>query len=180
MISRKLLFLDFDGVLNSHDWFKRRLTWVSWVPDGTRELRENRDICPDNMVQLNKLVEATGAEVVVSSTWRIGRTLEELRDILQRNGFQGTVIGMTPKLSDKREGNRYVATQRGDEIQAWMDANCQQQDIAFVILDDDSDMVHLKGHLVKTSMFQVGLCAHHVSEAILKLGEKCGVPVTKD
>lgn len=154
---RKLIFLDFDGVLNSHDWFQRR---SPCIPDSTRALREDRDICPDNMAQLNKLVATTGAEVIVSSAWRIGRTLEGLRDILQRNGFRGTVTGVTPRL----------LTQRGEEIQAWIDANCQQQDIAFVILDDDSDMAHLKEHLVKTSMFQKGLCEQHTEEAILKLG----------
>ena len=45
---------------------------------------------------LNEIIAYTGAKVVISSTWRHGYTMKELRSILRKNGFDGSVIGVTP------------------------------------------------------------------------------------
>ena len=37
-----------------------------------------------------------GADVVVSSTWRYGKTVSELQEMLEAEGFIGRVIDKTP------------------------------------------------------------------------------------
>lgn len=154
----KVIFLDFDGVLNSHAWWELRPKPFVGIK---RSRIDDLEICPENIRQLNAIVSETGAKVVVSSTWRLTRTVKELRDILHRNGFIGDVIDKTPVLPSRR---------RGLEIQDWIDNNCK--DCVFVILDDDSDMEHLLPFLVKTSLFSGGLKAEHVQKAVEVLNGK--------
>jgi thiol-disulfide isomerase/thioredoxin len=63
----KVIFLDIDGVLNSHEY------WVSErykTYNGNIETHPNYEISPDLVDTLNKIIEATKAKIVVSSTWR--------------------------------------------------------------------------------------------------------------
>ncbi len=74
----KIIFLDFDGVLNSQLWYIR-----------TKGNREIDDLDTEAIGFLNTLIKNTGAKVVVSSTWRLNKTVDELQEILNRNGFKG-------------------------------------------------------------------------------------------
>ncbi len=102
----KCLFLDLDGVVNSHDWFRRRVTEQ---PTGNYF---ERQIDPQAIALLNEIIEATSAKVVISSTWRKNHTLEELRAGLSSRGFRGEIIGVTCELN---------SAIRGREIQTWLD-----------------------------------------------------------
>jgi 16S rRNA C1402 (ribose-2'-O) methylase RsmI len=144
-----VIFLDFDGVLNDRKWLSR---------EGSRD-----DVDPERVKLLNWLVRATDAKIVISSTWRILHTLEELRTILDRAGFIGEVIDVTP-------GGGGV---RGPQIQEWIDTNKFKGQ--FVILDDDSDMEHLMDKLVKTK-FERGLQPAEVKAAIAMLTSPVDVP----
>jgi HAD domain in Swiss Army Knife RNA repair proteins len=137
-----IIFLDFDGVLNDRKWLVR---------DGARD-----DLDPERVKLLNWLVRATEAKIVISSSWRILHPLEELQLILDRAGFLGEILGVTP-------GGGGV---RGTQIQRWIDSNNFKGQ--FVILDDDSDMEHLMDRLVKTN-FETGLQPQHVKSAIALL-----------
>src|SRR4051812_35357809 len=108
----KIIFLDFDGVLNSQLWYKARKT-SQWRPG-------DHDLSPDSVKLLNVLVKQTGAKVVVSSTWRLNRTVEELQTILDGVGFDGEVIG---KTVDARVGKYGDSVLRGNEILHWMKEN---------------------------------------------------------
>jgi len=138
----KIVFLDFDGVLNSHAFMLAK-------PSGVVGLD------PVAVKRVNRLLQATGAEVVVSSTWRHGRSLAQLRDVLAERGFVGNVRGTTPQqpFTIGSSGIIETAKVRGQEIQAWLDAapNYGLDIESFVIIDDDSDMAHLMDRLVKTS-----------------------------
>lgn len=50
-----VLFLDIDGVLNGHQWM--------------REAQSN-NICRPCVLQLNRIIKATGCKIVLSSAWR--------------------------------------------------------------------------------------------------------------
>jgi hypothetical protein len=117
-----VIFLDIDGVL---------------AP--IRQWDRYGDLDPACIQVLNEIVIDGGADVVVSSTWRHGRTVEELQDMLQAQGFVGSVVGTTP--SDIR------GAYRGDEIAAWLAANAV---VGFVIIDDHADMGDLIDYLVQT------------------------------
>lgn len=139
----RIVFLDFDGVLNSTRFYKHR---------PSHEFKLDRVA----VRRLNRLLDASGAKVVVSSTWRMGRSIVELQRVLDSYGFTGEVIGRTKVLS----------TYRGYEIRQWMVDTRLAIDIeSFVILDDDSDMVDLLDRLVQTTHMH-GLCDRHVREAL--------------
>ena len=145
-----IVFLDVDGVLNSIAFLKAN-------PD----LHPDDHIDPLNVKRLNDLTDATGAKIVVSSTWRLPflwiNDLAGLKALLARHGVTGDIIGMTPSLNPHQP--------RGKEIQQWMDDS--GLDIGnIVILDDDSDMAHLWNLLVKTDLFNGGLQDHDVALAI--------------
>lgn len=157
----RVLFLDLDGVVNSHDWFRRR---VKERPTGSYF---ERQIDPQAIALLNEITKATGTKVVISSTWRKNHTLQELRAGLGNRGFRGEIIGMTCELA---------SGVRGREIQAWLDeyknwGGYRPLDVVerFAIVDDDSDMEHLLPHLIQTK-FELGLTVIIASKIIAALG----------
>jgi hypothetical protein len=154
-----IVFLDFDGVLNSNAYLTRLLA------RGSEHEADTLD--PIQVERLNKIVEATGASVVISSSWRHGRTTARLRNLLERQGFRGRVIGKTPEWIRKTEGGLFAGETRGHEIQHWMD-NADQYGIevgTFIILDDDPNMAHLADRHIKTYL-HVGMLEEHMEQAI--------------
>ena len=79
------------------------------------------------------------ADVVVSSTWRYGKTALELQEMLDAEGFKGRVLDKTP--TGERGANR------GEEIAAWLAEHAVG---GYVIIDDHADMGALHTHLVLT------------------------------
>lgn len=143
----KIIFLDFDGVLNSHKWVKANEHLLN-----SQTLFMHTDVDREAVARVDRLCKETGAKVVVSSTWRLFNSLERLQEILKNHGFTGEVIGRTPRLGGKR----------GSEISQWLNEHGPVE--SFVILDDDSDMVHLMHKLVQTT-FDLGLQDEHVELA---------------
>jgi hypothetical protein len=149
-----LLFLDIDGVLNSRRFFVGRYNGAD--PDGMTW--EESQIDPAAVAILNRILAETGAECVLSSTWRLMHPTFWIEDMLAGRGFTGRIIDATPDLNDKP---------RGLEIQAWLDAQ-REQPPAFAIVDDDEDMVHLSHRLVRTT-FDEGLTEADASRLIAML-----------
>jgi len=160
----KIIFLDFDGVLNSDAFFKA---------NDNRYLPETLDLAA--VARVNTIVARTGAKVVVSSTWRLGYSLDQLKDILGRHHLSGEVIGVTPVIQDVDEDRVIVVRKapRGLEIQRWLDTQPEPPE-AFVILDDEADMEHLGGRLVRTQ-FATGLGDEQVEAAVALLGALAAV-----
>jgi hypothetical protein len=97
------------------------------------------EICPKTIGNLNELIFNTGAEVIVSSTWRLGRTADDIQKILDKRGFEGNIIDVTPRLSFNGVGG---SVPRGSEIDQWLrNNNFGWPFNRYVILDDDSDML---------------------------------------
>lgn len=57
----KVIFLDIDGVLNSNDWYVKT-RGVGGYNGG--------DIDPECIELINDLIDATGAKIIMSSSWR--------------------------------------------------------------------------------------------------------------
>lgn len=151
----KLVFLDFDGVINSAVYFTDR---ANGLLEGV-ELDEYIDRRLTARVQ--RLCEETGAQIVVSSAWRVMRSVEVLREILTKHGVSAPVIGKTPHLG----------TYRGEEIQKWIDSYdggaldaCGIEGI--VILDDmlGREFVHLSEWHVRT-LWATGITDADVEKA---------------
>jgi hypothetical protein len=157
----KIIFLDFDGVLNSNDWYVRRKD--KYGMDAVEKQYPFYEFDPDAVNRLNTIITLTGAKVVVSSSWRHGRTVEELQDILNFVGFIGEVIDVTQHFGSI---DGYTIP-RGCEIERWLDIKGfqrinwseeeQQKYIDkspvknYIILDDDSDMLYnQREHFIHT------------------------------
>lgn len=157
----KVVFLDIDGVLNSRSY----ITKMGELWDDPQH-----QIDPAAVIRLNRLTDATGASIVVSSTWRLAFRyyLDKLQACMASYGITAPVVGMTPDFVVPTDGQVLLATgTRGDEITAWLDDN---NVIRFVILDDES-VPGLSNYLIKTT-FDDGLQDDHVDRAIALLGRK--------
>lgn len=154
---KSYLMLDVDGVLNH-----RR----SSTRDGLFT------VDPRNVDQLNRLVEDTQPEIVVTSTWRFNHDTETLRELLAAAGFEapGLVIGQTGCVYSHMVPSIQLPEshfRRGSEIVHWLETFAKPP-CGLAILDDDSDMWVLRDRLVRTT-FDHGLTAEHVEPAILLL-----------
>lgn len=131
----KVIFLDIDGVLVNRAALEGCQT--------TSGPCRFDPVCVEN---LNAITDATGAALILTSTWR--RFLDNLPDILALNGVKAPMAGQTPDLSRQLPSRLSIAVERGQEIQAWLDDNPGIE--SFIILDDDADMGALLPRLVRT------------------------------
>ena len=107
---------------------------------------------------LNKIVEENNAKVVVCSSWRHGKTIKELQEILDSWGAKCEVIGKTPAK---------MSSTRGEEILMWLRDNHQKVK-AICILDDslfDINPWLEKWAVQKINGYHHGLRDVHIPEA---------------
>ncbi len=145
----KVLFLDIDGVLNSTR---------SAAAFGGCPWPRNRNMAGDwekfdqvAVKLMARLVQETGAHVVLSSTWRIGMDQDRATEL---GDFLGYVI------SSATPGG---GGERGTQIKQWLDEHPGVE--KFVIVDDDSDMLAEQlPHFVKVDP-RVGLTYQNYKDA---------------
>lgn len=173
----KIIFLDFDGVLNCATWFsvtsKRKYKKARGKAKADLKLQAKNAalaaIDPAAVMLINSIIQHTSAVVCVSSTWRLNFTVTELQDMLELRGFKGKVIGRTPNAIVLPVGiEKY---ERGHEIQSWLDNNSAG---SFCIIDDSNDMAHLLPKLVQTEWIY-GLQPQHADMCIDLLNNSSSV-----
>lgn len=152
----KLIFLDFDGVLNTHTFLSKQ---KNHQPDNIVFPDLASQLDPKRIELVNSLVSNTGAQVIISSSWRTEYSVDEMNSVFISLGATFNISGATPRIY----GNQNL-DERGNEIQAYMDA-LKEKPEKFVILDDETDMGHLFPFLVKTSFFLDGLTEYHIEKA---------------
>ena len=136
----KIIFLDFDGVLNSE---------LSEQKFGTKYR-----FAKENVTALNEILRQTEARLVISSSWREGLMLSEIIGYLERDGvLPKRVVGKT----------RFLDKARGLEIEAWL-RSVPYVVSSFVILDDRDDMEMHRARLVQVNP-QAGLSMAHAQRA---------------
>jgi len=104
----KVLFLDNDGVIClSNNWGGRTKKWAKYRsenPDSSKEKKDAPvsfrfdDFDTKSVKVLNEILEETGAEIVVSSDWKLHATLEELGDYYESQGIIKRPIDLTPNI----------------------------------------------------------------------------------
>lgn len=152
----KFIFLDIDGVLNSNLFYCEKHEHVRF--------NEAKDKYPEDIAfgvssidpiavnNLNKILEATDAKIVVSSSWR---HYPCLKDVFEAVGIKSPIFDITP----------VVSRTRGIEIQTWLDK--QTEPYVYVILDDDSDMLDSQlPYFIQTNWMERGLSNSDVEQAI--------------
>jgi hypothetical protein len=145
-------------VLNHERWYVDRHEEKN---DGFKVGHPWGEFDPKSIEYLNDLIKQTDAKVVVSSTWRLGRHANDLQAILEKRGFTGEIIGITPSLRHLGE-----SILRGNEILQWIKDHeefigCPYYEYEnYVILDDDSDMLYWqKDNFLVVDRF-VGITPH--------------------
>lgn len=160
----KLIFLDIDGVFNSSDYGNSEFYLLSTAHLSDAEImltHHHHHLDPKAIAIFNDLVKRSGAEVVLSSTWRGRYSPEEMTAMLKDRGAEFEIKESTPILFGKINSSRIP---RGKEIEHFLKL-LKQPPESFVILDDHDDMIHLKPCLVQTSM-QHGLTQDDVEKAL--------------
>jgi hypothetical protein len=118
----KVLVFDVDGVLNTSP--------------GEDEFR----VEPRLVQNLNRVTRTTGAELVMSSGHRLGKTRDELATTLKQHGIEGLLLGKTPDFIqgpwDSSE-NRNLLVPRALEIADWLLSNISVVRRYAVIDNDD-------------------------------------------
>jgi hypothetical protein len=159
----KVIFLDNDGVIClSSNWGSRHKKQKEW---GKRKLSMSISSIPveyrfDNFDRkavkvLNEILEKTGAEIVVSSDWRLHANLEELGEYYTAQGIIKKPIGVTEIfhyknwLEEKRIPTDFDwyrthdrEQERHFEIKDWLNSN--PQITHWVAIDDLHMGIHVE------------------------------------
>lgn len=166
-----IIFLDLDGVLNCQLFYEESM-WHKLLLDKIplyrqvkkflRKLLKKKDItkmeyyasqlCKNRIAMLNDLCKETDSVVVISSTWRNNKTVDELQHILNNSGATFKIIDKTP----------FTGYERGTEISKWLKDNINKEEhgclyfdfYRYAIIDDDSDMLlNQANHFFKTDNY---------------------------
>ncbi len=152
----KVLFLDIDGVLNSIEWCKAGNGFGGPPRRKGKSTKERLRWCPDMVKRLRRVIETTGASIVISSSWRGygAGAVRKWRAMFNVYGWRNApVIGETPDVC-QTHGGIYIAMKRGHEVDAWIKAHPHVVE-QYVCIDDDADFLPHQP-LVRTDM-QFGL-----------------------
>lgn len=149
----KIIFLDIDGVLNCESAYRNgECQYQEWIWEDGRKDHYQR-FCVRSKELLNKLIDETGAKIVISSTWRHSG-IDFMKKVWEMEEMSGEIIGITPSMRAKGYN-----IPRGMEIKYYLendlkfhhinwDLTIQQEYMDksgienYIIIDDDSDMLY--------------------------------------
>ena len=172
----KILFLDIDGVLNSDVYMASDEYYNACKDAGIKNHKSyevvtkahHLHIDPAGVKLLNDLIAKSGVKVVLSSTWRIRYSLEEMNEMLKGRGATFEVTDKTPAKMSYR--------QRQGDIREYLQDLKDEEGIepeAFVILDDMEEFPAMQDHFVHTPE-ETGITQEHVEKALKILGVEDG------
>lgn len=150
----KILFLDFDGVLNDDAFYEHVHEYQTKYSLSTTD-RVKRSasthINPYNVQNLKYILKLDPeVRIVISSTWRKHFSLKDLQWILTKHGVSANkIIGKTDLVGpNEHEGSGISDIQRGDLCIRWAEQNSVT---CFVCVDDDNDFDRCRDRLVRTN-----------------------------
>ena len=119
----KIIFLDHDGVIClSNNWGGRNKKWSKYRsanPDSSKEIKQAPvsvrfdDFDEKSVRILNEILEETGAEIVVSSDWKLHATLEELGEYYGLHNITKKPIAFTPNIQHCKDyGSSFIWSPR--------------------------------------------------------------------
>jgi hypothetical protein len=134
----KIIFLDIDGVIClSREWGSRARKLKRWELEGgegeppvTIRLDDFNKIAVD---VLNDIILTSGADLVISSDWRLYATLDEMKDLFHQFGVIKGPIDFTPELQTTTKH----ANIRVDEINLWLS---KHPEVTKWVAIDDMDL----------------------------------------
>lgn len=113
----KFIFLDIDGVMNSNLFYSERTQdkrYNDWIKEHPQRIAWNAcNIDPRAVERLNRLTDATGAKIVVSSTWRSDSNLQEVFNLV---GIKEPIHDITPYMRSRHRGPQIPKKCMGEAI----------------------------------------------------------------
>ena len=135
---KKIIFLDFDGVLNTeHNQNMLLYKGKAWKD------KHGAFFDLKAVAELNRIVEETKADIVIESSWKyLG--LEAMRQMWRDMNMPGNVIDVTPSSASNNwllnanldEMDPAHTQWKGVEIASWIAENLHDED-RYVIIDDE-------------------------------------------
>ena len=151
----KIIFLGFDGVLNT-EHYQGLLQYQGkpWQDE------YGAFFDPKAVKQLKRIIDATDADIVVESSWKyLG--LDAMKELWKVRNLPGTIIDITPSLLGKN---------KGVEIASWL-SKYAKQDIRYVIIDDEYVILDFQlPHFILTNPYE-GITEEQANRAISMLNE---------
>ena len=151
----KIIFLDFDGVLNT-EHYQGLLQYQGkpWQDE------YGAFFDPKAVKQHKRIIDATDADIVVESSWKyLG--LDAMKELWEVRNLPGTIIDITPSLLGKN---------KGVEIASWL-SKYAKQDIRYVIIDDEYVILDSQlPHFILTNPYE-GITEEQANRAISMLNE---------
>ena len=151
----KIIFLDFDGVLNT-EHYQGLLQYQGkpWQDE------YGAFFDPNAVKQLKRIIDATDADIVVESSWKyLG--LDAMKELWEVRNLPGTIIDITPSLLGKN---------KGVEIASWL-SKYAKQDIRYIIIDDEYVILDSQlPHFILTNPYE-GITEEQANRAISMLNE---------
>ena len=162
----KVIFLDIDGVLNTKYWYTQ-------MDSNTPKDKYGYAFDTNAVANLKKIVDDTGAEIVISSSWKcMGLSL--LKEMWKQRELPGKIIGITlNSVSNELLLNTDLNSMehlhiRGAEIREWLRNNSKHVS-HYVILDDmDNVLAEQRDNFVWIDP-NVGITDGNAVQAILIL-----------
>ena len=151
----KIIFLDFDGVLNTEHYQD-----LLQYQDKPWQDEYGAFFDPKAVKQLKRVIDATDADIVVESSWKyLG--LDAMKELWKVRNLPGTIIDITPSLLGKN---------KGVEIASWL-SKYAKQDIRYVIIDDEYVILDSQlPHFILTNPYE-GITEEQANRAISMLNE---------
>lgn len=175
----KIIFLDVDGVLNHNAWF-------NWVHNHSEFLKEggHRSIDPRSVERIIKICDETGADIVMSSSWRLWefyQTIKNLNRIRDLRPILERLVGITERTEDRFRGKEiadFLERCKSGNFMTKLGYNLKKADIEFsknpkyLILDDDDDMLDEQLDYFIHTDDRVGISIKDIEKSIKILNEK--------
>lgn len=123
-MKEKILFLDFDGVLNT-EYYQNHLLYQGkpWQD------KYGAYFDPEAVAQLKRIIDATNADIVIESSWKhLG--LEAMQEMWGARQMPGRVIDTTLSHSVS------LGVCKGVEIASWLSHHATPE-TRYVIIDDE-------------------------------------------
>lgn len=164
---KKVIFLDFDGVLNTENY------QAQLYRDGKPQWDDFGQVFdPEAIENLKMVLDAVpDALLVINSSWKL-EGFGKMKELWKKRGLPGQIHGITPdyvpdllNIDLEDYDNIAMLAGKGNEVKQWLENNAPEGCL-YVIIDDVPDFLpEQEAHLVCTDP-RVGITMEDAVKAI--------------
>ena len=171
-MERKILFLDFDGVINSDATFFEAF---KYAPHSDAS-HTGKVLSSGNVAMIQHIMEETDCDVVFTTNWRLQLSEDELNQALVEVGMQlprERFIGKTSRLSfsTSRHGAEILNYINDYDIKTFVILDDEDQEISTYFIQYDSFLKNIEDATWIRTETSSGLLTHQMYAAISILGK---------